>query len=151
MRQLDIRAAVIRVAILVALAAFAVSGCGDGGDRQAGASPGIYEGRPVAVLPPETAPPPPPSSVRSQEPIPSSTPTRETEAETQPPATTPRSTPHVTINEAPAQFPVAKPVPGKPGFVYSPFESNGTMIDVTGYTSGTKVKDPGTNKIFIVP
>ncbi len=46
---------------------------------------------------------------------------------------------------------MAKAVPGKPGFVYSPFESDGTMIDVTGYSSGTKVKDPGTNKIFIVP
>jgi hypothetical protein len=74
----------------------------------------------------------------------------EAEAETQPtPRATPRATPRVSSNEA--QFPVAKPVPGKPGFVYSPFESNGTMIDVTGYSSGQKVKDPGTNKIFIVP
>jgi len=42
-------------------------------------------------------------------------------------------------------------LPPESGFVYSPFESNGTMIDVTGYSSGQKVKDPGTNKIFIVP
>jgi hypothetical protein len=103
------------------------------------------------VLPPESAPPPPPvNPVRTTERTAPPGPVRETEAETQPPpAPTPRATARVTSNEA--QFPVAKPVPGKPGFVYSPFESNGTMIDVTGYSSGQKVKDPGTNKIFIVP
>jgi hypothetical protein len=137
---------VIRVAILVGLVALAMSGCGGGDERQRTA---VYESRPVAVLPPEGAPPPPPpNTARPPERAPATTPTRE--AETQPAATTtPRATPRVTTNET--QFPVAKPVPGKPGFVYSPFESNGTMIDVTGYTSGTKVKDPGTNKIFIVP
>lgn len=54
---------------------------------------------------------------------------------------------------APTQqdFPVAKSVPGKPGYVYSPFDSAGAMIDVSGYQSGTKVKDPDTKKIFVVP
>ena len=48
-------------------------------------------------------------------------------------------------------YPVAKTVPGKPGYVYSPFDGAGGMIDVTGYAPGTKVKDPDTKKIFIVP
>ena len=48
------------------------------------------------------------------------------------------------------QFPVAKPVPGKPGYVYSPYDS-GKYVDVSGYTSGSKVKDPYVQKIFIVP
>ncbi len=48
------------------------------------------------------------------------------------------------------QFPVAKPVPGKPGYVYSPYDS-GKYVDVSGYTSGSKVKDPYAQKIFIVP
>jgi hypothetical protein len=145
MLQLDYKAIVIRVAILVGLVAFAVSGCRSGGERE---SATVYESRPVAVLPPESAPPPPPTTRPPERPPAPATTARETE--TQPQATaTPRATPRVTSNET--QFPVAKPVPGKPGFVYSPFESNGTMIDVTGYTSGTKVKDPGTNKIFIVP
>ena len=50
-----------------------------------------------------------------------------------------------------SQFPVAKPVPGKPGLVYSPFNANSGYIDVSGYTPGSKVKDPDSQKIFIVP
>jgi len=49
-----------------------------------------------------------------------------------------------------AQFPVAKPVPGKPGLVFNPFKSN-AYIDVSGYAPGSKVKDPDTQKIFVVP
>lgn len=49
------------------------------------------------------------------------------------------------------QFPTAKLVPGKPGYVVSPFDSSERYVDVSGYTSGSKVKDPWTNKIFIVP
>ena len=48
-------------------------------------------------------------------------------------------------------FPTAKSVPGKPGYVISPFDSSGRYVDTGGYTSGSKVKDPWTNKIFIVP
>ena len=48
-------------------------------------------------------------------------------------------------------FPTAKLVPGKPGYVISPFDSSGRYVDTSGYTSGSKVKDPWTNKIFIVP
>ena len=48
-------------------------------------------------------------------------------------------------------FPVAKPVPGKPGLVFNPFKSNGSYIDVSGYAPGSKVKDPDTQKIFVVP
>jgi hypothetical protein len=50
----------------------------------------------------------------------------------------------------PAQFPVARPVPGRPGYVYS-LDPNGGMIDVTGYKPGDKAKDPYTKQIFIVP
>jgi len=48
-------------------------------------------------------------------------------------------------------FPTAKAVPDKPGYVFSPFDSSGRYVDVSGYTSGTKVKDPWTEKIFVVP
>jgi hypothetical protein len=51
----------------------------------------------------------------------------------------------------PPQFPVAKPVPGKPGLVFSPFKPNGGYIDVSGYAPGSKVKDPDTQQIFVVP
>ena len=48
-------------------------------------------------------------------------------------------------------FPTAKAVPDKPGYVFSPFDSSGRYVDVIGYTPGTKVKDPWTDKIFVVP
>src|SRR5262252_3624765 len=48
-------------------------------------------------------------------------------------------------------FPTAKAVPDKPGYVFSPFDSSGRYVDVSGYASGTKVKDPWTDKIFVVP
>ena len=50
-----------------------------------------------------------------------------------------------------SSFPTAKAVPDKPGYVFSPFDSSGRYVDVSGYTSGTKVKDPWTDKIFVVP
>src|SRR5947208_889123 len=50
------------------------------------------------------------------------------------------------------QFPTAKPVPGRAGLVYNPYDPNGGgYIDVSGYPPGTKVKDPDSQKIFIVP
>ena len=52
---------------------------------------------------------------------------------------------------AQTQIPTAKPVPGKPGYVFSPFDPSGGYVDVTGYTSGQKVKDPYSGKIFLVP
>jgi len=48
-------------------------------------------------------------------------------------------------------FPTAKAVPDKPGYVFSPFDSSGRYVDVSGYRTGTKVKDPWTDKIFVVP
>ena len=48
------------------------------------------------------------------------------------------------------QFPTAKPVPDRPGYVYS-IDPKGGIVDVTGYKSGDKAKDPYTQQIFIVP
>ena len=48
-------------------------------------------------------------------------------------------------------FPTARAVPDKPGYVFSPFDSSGRYVDVSGYAPGTKVKDPWTDKIFVVP
>jgi hypothetical protein len=50
-----------------------------------------------------------------------------------------------------AQIPTAKKVPGKPGYVFSPFDPGGGYVDVTGYSPGQKVKDPYSGKIFLVP
>lgn len=50
-------------------------------------------------------------------------------------------------------LPTAKPVPGKPGFVYLPGkeEASGNMLDVRGFMPGQKVSDPRTGQIFLVP
>ena len=50
-----------------------------------------------------------------------------------------------------APYPTAKAVPGKPGYVFSPYDPNGGYVDVNGFTSGSKVKDPYSGKIFLVP
>jgi hypothetical protein len=47
-------------------------------------------------------------------------------------------------------LPYGKPVPGKPGFVQSPYDSK-FLIDVRGFPPGTLVNDPNTNKPFRVP
>jgi hypothetical protein len=68
------------------------------------------------------------------------------------PKSSPSPSPHkAAVQPTQAQFPTAKPVPGKPGYVFSPFDPKGGYVDVSGYPSGSKVKDPYANKIFLVP
>jgi hypothetical protein len=57
----------------------------------------------------------------------------------------------LTSSSTEPMFPTAKAVPGKPGYVFSPFDTKGRYIDVTGHPPGSKAKDPWTDKIFIVP
>jgi septal ring-binding cell division protein DamX len=85
-------------------------------------------------------------TTRSQKPAKTTQPvthTDTTEPELKPAATQASSTS--------STFPTAKAVPDKPGYVFSPFDSSGRYVDVSGYTPGTKVKDPWTDKIFVVP
>jgi hypothetical protein len=105
----------------------------------------LYESQPVETMPP----PPQPTPSRSPRIITSTTTTASSPepAATARPSAPPRSS---SINAA-AQFPVAKPVPGKPGYVFSPYDPNGGYVDVSGYASGSKVKDPYSQKIFLVP
>lgn len=68
------------------------------------------------------------------------------------PAPTPKAkSPAAAQSAAPEQsFPTAKPVPDKPGYVFSPSEP-GKYVDVSGFAPGSKVKDPYSGKIFLVP
>jgi hypothetical protein len=64
-----------------------------------------------------------------------------------PPAPAPTA---AATQAAKGDYPYAVPVAGKPGFVRSPYSPD-KMTDVRGYAPGTEVKDPYTQKIFLVP
>ena len=56
-----------------------------------------------------------------------------------------------TSTSSSGSLPYAKPVPGKAGYVFSPYDKNGGYVDVTGFAPGSKVKDPYSGKVFLVP
>jgi len=104
--------------------------------------------RPPSHYPPPQASqyPPQPQPFPQEGAPPSVPPPTETTQETSP-ATAPPSAPTTT---AKGDYPYGVPVPGKPGFVRSPYSPD-KMTDVRGYAPGTEVKDPYTQKIFLVP
>ena len=123
----------------------------------------VYD--PAANPPPASYPvqPPPPTQTQTQRRIVTDEPSPPAEGEANPTAT-----PHVVRTEtkshtqptnssagspqsAGTDIPYGKPVPGKAGYCFSPFDKNGGYVDVTGYSPGQKVKDPYTGKIFLVP
>src|SRR4029079_1377249 len=91
----------------------------------------VYEGPPVEAMPPQTTATPVPASrtvtsSTATSPPPQEAETRPSTAVTPRPSATPRSS---SLNSA-TQFPVAKPVPGKPGYVFSSYDPNGGYVDV---------------------
>ena len=105
--------------------------------------PPVQTQRQVAATKQQQQPPPPP------QPRATATPPVITR-ESAPPTTT--STQRTAASsQTTTDLPYAKPVPGKPGYVFSPFDKNGGYVDVTGYSPGQKVKDPYSGKIFLVP
>ena len=58
--------------------------------------------------------------------------------------------PRNAVRESGSAAPYASPVPGKPGFVYSPYDTK-FLIDVRGAPPGTQINDPNTGKPLRVP
>ena len=56
------------------------------------------------------------------------------------------------VEKVKAGLPYGIPVPGRKGMVTSPYTPDeGKYVDVTGFASGSIVKDPYTEKFFLVP
>ena len=49
------------------------------------------------------------------------------------------------------EIPLGSRVPGRPGFVYSPFAQKNQLVDVAGIAPGVEVKCPYSNQLFRVP
>ncbi len=110
--------------------------------------------RPVARYPSAQTQYPPqpqpfPQDPTMQPPPPALGTTTTTTADTAPQDAVPPA-PTAPATTAKGDYPYGVPVPGKPGFVRSPYSPD-KMTDVRGYAPGTEVKDPYTQKIFLVP
>jgi len=123
---------------LALLTAFFVASCSE-------EPPPQRAGRRAANYPPSRTEeyPPPQQPFNPNGPVQSTgTPQAEAAASRPPPA--------APTKVAKGDYPYGIPVPGKPHLVESPY-SPGKYVDVEGFPPGTEVKDPYTDKIFLVP
>lgn len=71
-----------------------------------------------------------------------------TPAPTAPAPSTPPPAPKPAVAN---ELPFGSPIPGRPGFVNSPYAAKHQLVDVTGLPTGMEVKCPYTGKLFRVP
>ncbi len=124
---------------LTALAIFAIAACAPDQDTVKKPKPHRF-GDAQTQYPDQAQPTPTPTPEPQSEPQP--TPPLHTEVKT------PGSNEPATKK---GDVPYATPVPGKPGFVTSPFAPYSGYVDVRGFPPSTEVKCPYTGKTFLVP
>jgi len=81
-------------------------------------------------------------------PAPSATPEASASPSPIPEVSTPAPSPTPAVT---GTIPYGVPVPGKPGFVTSPYSPGSGYIDVRGFPPNSEAKDPYSGKIFRVP
>ena len=128
------------------------------GERQVVSTtpPAMNKPAPAPTSTPAPAPTTPaPSVVTTLTQVPTQVAANTTLAPTPPP--TPQTKPNLPLQQTPPEAPKpAEPpqgiaIPGRPGFVNSPFAAKHQLVDVTGLPTGMEVKCPYTGKLFRVP
>ncbi len=108
---------------------------------------------------PQAAPAPAPApKITQQAPVaPTKVAVNSTPAPQPPPQPQAKPTPPPVVQQTPppapasAELPFGVAIPGRPGFVNSPYAAKHQLVDVTGLPTGMEVKCPYTGKLFRVP
>lgn len=101
---------------------------------------------------PTTPPPSVPTKVAANTaPAPTPPPAPQVKPSPAPTTPAPSTLPPAPKQAAANELPFGAPIPGRPGFVNSPYAAKHQLVDVTGLPTGMEVKCPYTGKLFRVP